>query len=445
MKWLSPPGTVGRLDELEDARVYPRFRMQILASSFLGYASFYLVRNNLSSVAKDLGTALHYDKAMMGDILGMSAIAYGFGKLFMGAWSDQSDARKFLTLGLILTAICNFAFGMVASYPLHLVLWTLNGFIQGMGWGPCGRALGQWFSVKERGTVFALWNIAHNVGGGIAGVVSAYAASHFDWTYAFFIPGVLALVGSVVVWLSLRDSPESVGLPSIDVYQKVEAVQTAVPSIQAHVLPIRKILWTYVLSNRLLWIAALANFFVYIVRYSMLDWGPTYLREMKGATVEQGGWAVAMIEFGGIPSTILVGWFSDRLGGRRGMVSLLCMIPTVFAFLGILYNPPGHIGIDLALLVTIGFCVYPPVMLLGVMGLDIGGKLAVGAAAGFIGLLGYFGRTAQAKLIGSMLQNHSGVEQMQNGWHQVLLGLAGCSALSILLLLPLWKVRPKPE
>ena len=29
---------------------------------FLGYATFYLVRNNLSTVAKEMEDALHYDK-----------------------------------------------------------------------------------------------------------------------------------------------------------------------------------------------------------------------------------------------------------------------------------------------------------------------------------------------------------------------------------------------
>lgn len=457
MKWLSPADAAPPLPEDVVARRYPFLRMQVLASSFFGYASFYLVRNNLSAVSKDMGAILHYDKSMMGTLLGVSAMAYGVGKLFMGALSDRSDARKFLSLGLVLTALCNFAFGASTNYDLHLALWALNGFIQGMGWGPCGRVLGFWFAVKERGTVFAVWNIAHNVGGGAAGVVAAYAASHFDWTYAFYIPGVLALLGSVVIWFTLVDSPQSIGLPPVEAFkaqpqngQEINEVSQSMSKSASQSasqsksnIPLKRLIIDYVLTNKLLWIAALANFFVYIVRYSMLDWGPTYLREMKGASLEQGGWAVAMIEFGGIPSTILIGWFSDRLGGRRGMVSLLCMIPTIFAFLGLVYNPPGNIGIDLALLVMIGFCVYPPVMMLGVMGLDIAGPLAVGAAAGFIGLLGYFGRTLQAKLVGQFIQSHVESHSMAEGWATVLHGLALCAALSVVLLIPLWRLEPK--
>ena len=129
----------------------------------------------------------------------------------------------------------------------------------------------------------------------------------------------------------------------------------------------------------------------------MLDWGPMYLREIKGATLQDGGIAILLIEFAGIPSTIIMGWLSDRLNGRRGMVSLLCLIPILFAFAGIYLNPAGNLNFDMAMLVIIGLFIYPPVMLLGVAGIDLTSKKAVGTAAGFIGLFGYLGRSMQAK------------------------------------------------
>ena len=37
----------------------------------------------------------------------------------------------------------------------------------------------------------------------------------------------------------------------------------------------------YVLPNKLLWYIAVANVFVYLLRYGILDWSPTYLKEVK--------------------------------------------------------------------------------------------------------------------------------------------------------------------
>ena len=198
-----------------------------------------------------------------------------------------------------------------------------------------------------------------------------------------------------------------------------------------------------ILTNKTLWLMAIANFFVYIVRYSMLDWGPTYLREIKGATLTGGGIAIFILEFGGIPSTLLMGWLSDRVGGRRGMVSLLCMIPILAAFTGIYLNPPGNLWLDLTLLAVVGFFIYPPVMLLGVSGLDLTSKKAVGTAAGFIGLFGYLGRTAQAKSFGWMVHHFGELYGLDFGWNLVIFSILGCTVMAILLLGFTWNVRPK--
>ncbi|MDW8131504.1 MAG: MFS transporter, partial [Bryobacterales bacterium] len=153
--------------EEEIRRLYPRLRWQILEATFIGYATYYIVRNNLPVVSREISAELAYSKSQIGDILAATALAYGIGKFLMGAWSDRSNPRYFMALGLLLTALCNFLFGATSNYSAHLLLWTLNGLVQGMGWPPCGRSLGHWFSLRERGTIFAVWNIAHNVGGGL--------------------------------------------------------------------------------------------------------------------------------------------------------------------------------------------------------------------------------------------------------------------------------------
>ncbi len=182
-------------------------------------------------------------------------------------------------------------------------------------------------------------------------------------------------------------------------------------------LTTRELFVDNILYNKYLWLFALANFFVYIVRYSMLDWGPTYLREMKNASLAGGGIAVLILEFGGIPSTLLMGWLSDKAGGRRGMISLLCMIPIFLAFVGIFLTPPGHLWLDMSFLAIVGFFVYPPVMLLGVSGLDLTSKKAVGTAAGFIGLFGYIGRTVQAKGFGWIADHYGQLYGKEYGWN----------------------------
>jgi MFS transporter, OPA family, glycerol-3-phosphate transporter len=143
---LRPAAHIVRLPDEQVRRLYPKFRWRILEATFIGYASFYLVRNNLPVVSKEMGQALHYTKGQIGNLLALTSIAYGIGKFFLGTWSDRSNPRYFMPAGLLATALCNFIFGAASNYPTHLFLWTLNGLAQGMGWAPCGRSLGHWLA-----------------------------------------------------------------------------------------------------------------------------------------------------------------------------------------------------------------------------------------------------------------------------------------------------------
>lgn len=434
LRWFRPAPPVPLHPAAEIERLYPLYRWRVFEAAFVAYATFYVVRNNFAPVAKEMGAALHYDKAMIGDILAGTAIAYGIGKFVMGYLADRSDARKYVAVGMLLTAGLNFVFGAVTNYWAHLALWTLNGLVQGMGYGPCTRGLSHWYGVRERGTIFGVWNISHNVGGGLAGVVAAQCAEYWGWASAFYVPGVLATICAVYLFWRMRDTPQSLGLPAVEEYQRTDpgGVQAeAEPELSAH-----ELLGKHILPNKMLWVLAIANIFVYIARYAMVDWGPTYLKEVKGASLSQGGLSTLLIEFAGAAGMLTMGWLSDRLGGCRGRVSVLAMLPLLVAFAAIRVTPPGRLWLDMVLFAVIGFFVYTPVMFSGVMSLDLTTKKAVGTAAGFVGFFGYVGRVIQGKGLGWIAQHY--------GWDAGLWAVLVCTVIAIVLLAFTWNVRPKP-
>ena len=440
---LAPAPHIPRLPEDEVKRQYPLYRWRIMEATFLGYAGFYVVRNNISVVTKEMEVALGYDHSMIGTILAVTAISYGLGKFIMGAWSDRSDPRKFMALGMLLTALINIAFGSVANYHLHITLWSLNGFVQGMGWPPCGRSMGHWYSVRERGVFFSIWNTSHNLGGGIAGILAAWVAGAYGWQAAFYFPAAIALVGSLYLFLRLRDTPQSVGLPPIEEYKNDYTEEELKHGVNERELGTRELLFGYVLTNKYVWLLAIANFFAYIVRYSMLDWGPRYLQDVKEGSLHDGGFAILVIEFGGIPSTIFFGWVSDKLSGRRGMVGTLCMIPIAIAFGVIALTPSGYLWIDMCMLAIIGCFIYPVINLITIAALDLTSKKAIGCAAGFIGLFGYIGRTVQAKGFGWIVHHFKDIYSLETAWLIVMYSILGCAIITIALLAIMWRLKPK--
>jgi OPA family glycerol-3-phosphate transporter-like MFS transporter len=303
--------------------------------------------------------------------------------------------------------------------------------------------MGHWFSESERGLTFSIWNTSHNVGGGLAGVFAAWAVTEFGgWQYAFYAPAVCALVSAAYLLWRLRDTPQSVGLPPIEQYRNDYPSGASAVTLERE-LTFRELFVDKVLSNKFVWLLAIANFFAYITRYSMLDWGPTYLREVKGASLGDGGFAILALEFGGIPSTIFFGWISDIIGGRRGMVAALCMVPVFVAFAVILVTPRGYLWLDMVMLTVVGFFIYPVINLIVIAALDVASKKAIGTAAGFIGLFGYVGRTVQAKGFGWAVDHFTVLYGQDAAWNIVLYSILSCAAMAALLLSLLWKLRPK--
>src|SRR5204863_8614247 len=97
-----------------------------------------------------------------------------------------------------------------ASLALVIALQILNGWVQGMGWPPCGKSMVHWFSTKERGLVVSVWNVGHNVGGGLVATFAFLGVTLFhDWGAKFYFNAEIAAVVAVVAFFLLRDVPES--------------------------------------------------------------------------------------------------------------------------------------------------------------------------------------------------------------------------------------------
>jgi MFS transporter, OPA family, glycerol-3-phosphate transporter len=394
MKFFSPAAHRELLPMSKIDPEYKKLRIQVFLGIFLGYAGYYLVRKNFSLAMPDL-VDQGFNKAQLGFALSGVSIAYGLSKFLMGNVSDRSNARTFLTAGLVLSALTMILMGVVpfatSSITVMFLLLFLNGWFQGMGWPPCGRVVVHWYSVKERGTMMSIWNVAHNVGGGLVGPIAILAIEIFtDWHSKFYFPGMIALVFALIGFLLIRDTPQSCGLPPIETYKNDYPKNYSAD--QEKELSAKEIFLKYVLNNRMLWYIAFANAFVYLVRYGILDWAPTFLEEAKGFSLKESGWAYFLYEYAGIPGTLLCGLISDKVfKGRRAPATIIYMVLVLVAVLVYWKNPPGNVWIDNAALIAIGFLIYGPVMLIGVQALDLVPKKAAGTAAGLTGLFGYMG------------------------------------------------------
>ncbi len=372
---------------------YRRWRMRTMVGLFLGYAVFYFCRKNLSSAQPAMMKELGFSKTEMGMIWSALYLSYGVSKMVNGVIGDRANPRYFMAIGLFLSAVCNLFFGWAASLTTLAIAWALNGWFQGMGWPACARGMSQWFSASERGRTFGVWNISHQVGGGLILILAGYLTQNYGWRYSMWVPAVIGVFGAAgIVWI-LRDTPESMGLPSIEQWKNDH--EGAVKAEKSGAESVRDILFKHVLNNRQIWFLSLANFFVYLVRYGAMDWAPTYLVEVKHSSLAVAAAKTSLFEFLGIAGTLVAGYLIDtRFRRHRHMVNVIYMLLLVFAVIALWKLPPGTPILDGVMLGVIGFLVYGPQMLVGALAVDAGGKYAAATASGFTGFWGYLGSIA---------------------------------------------------
>ncbi|MCG4282074.1 MFS transporter, partial [Lacticaseibacillus saniviri] len=286
----------------------------------------------------------------------------------------------------------------------------------------------------------AIWNVAHNVGGGFmaplatAGIAILASTQLFgisSYHGAFILPAIIGLVVAVFAYLTIRDTPESVGLPPIEEYRQ------DYPNEDHHLfekeMTTKEILFKYVLNNKWIWVIAVANIFVYLVRYGVENWAPTYLTEVKHINLGASSWAYFWYEMAGIPGTLFAGWMSDKIfKGRRGPAGFFFMlVVTVFVFI---YMNATNMGVINFSLIMIGFWIYGPVMLIGLQALDLVPKKAAGTAAGLTGLFGYFfGSFSANAMIGAAVDAF--------GWNFGFQLILGASVLATILFGITWNLR----
>lgn len=427
--FLKPKSAVESIAEEKVDRTYSKLRFKVFLGIFIGYAGYYLVRKNFSLIMPDL-IEQGYTKSQLGWALSAISIAYGVSKFIMGSVSDRSNSRVFLSLGLILSSITMMLMGLIpfftSSIIVMFIVLFLNGWFQGMGWPACGRTMVHWFSNKERGTKMSVWNIAHNVGGGLIGPLAILGIAIFnDWQSALYFPALIALVIAILVYFLMEDTPQSCGLPSIEKWKNDYPADYHHEKSEQE-LSAKDIFITYVFKSKFLWYIAIANAFVYLIRYGVLDWAPTYLAETRGLDIKTSGWAYFLYEYAGIPGTLLAGWISDKVfKGQRAPASILYMI-LVLVFVIVYWFSYSLLFINISL-IAIGFLIYGPVMLIGVHALDLAPKKAAGTAAGFTGLFGYLGGAVFANIaMGHVVDTW--------GWDGGFYVLIAASIIAILLL-----------
>jgi phosphoglycerate transporter family protein len=409
-------------------RQYRYWRRRLFYSLILGYATFYIVRQNFTVATPEMLKDFGYSHSDIGWVFSLFSIIYGVGKFISGAICDRSDARYFMSIGLIGSAICALCVGFSNSIFVFALLYALSGVFQSMGWPPVSRLMTHWYAPQDLGTRWGLVNVSHQFGSIAILLGGSWLLETFGWRSVFIVPAVIALLLAGILFERLRDTPESLGLPSIEEKEglKVVMVHSGEPEVT-----FREIFLEHILPNRALWYVCMANFFVYIIRMGFFLWAPTFLQEARGASILGAGVQSALFELTGAFGGMLAGWASDRIfKGQRNRTSFYFMILLIMLLFLFWKIPSSSQVMNTTFLFLMGFFIYGPQTLVGISGAELGSKRAAAAANGLTGTFGYLGGAVSGVGVGFVADRW--------GWDAVFLFFGICALLGTFFFILNW-------
>ncbi len=448
------------LDEKKQQRYHHSLAFQSFVAGTLGYSLYYVCRTSLNVMKKPILDSGMLDATQLGVIGSALLFAYAIGKLVNGFIADHCNIKRFMATGLLVSTLANLTMGFIglfgsnnefigeAAIPsavvfvIFAIMWGINGWSQSMGAAPAIIALSRWFPLSRRGTFYGFFSASHNIGEWLSFIFVGSLVAAAGWQWGFFGSALAGAIGVVVILFMMHDTPESKGLPSIEVLtgEKVEEKRQ-----EESVGDIQKL----VLRTPAVWILALASAFMYISRYSLNSWGILFLQEQKGFSLETATFIISINALLGIVGTVLAGWLSDVLfKGDRKMPAFISGILLSISYIIFIYGGNEY-WINVAAMVLFGIAIGVLIAFLGgLMAIDIVPRKATGAALGVVGIASYIAAGLQDVISGWLIDsnitetvNELGEVVKHYDFSQAALFWIGASVISFLLPILNWRKK----
>ncbi|GHT45006.1 putative hexose phosphate transport protein [Endomicrobiia bacterium] len=421
----------------ETAKKFKYWQFRMMSVTWVAYAMSYVMRHTLTVAMPMLAVDLDITKAQLGAFMTAHGAMYGLSKFLNGFVAHKFKASSFIACGLIVCAATSFIFGFSSGTYVMGSMWLIQGLFQGMFWPPIARLLSYWIPPNELATKTSLWNTSHCVGT-IAILLAAAPLSFLSfgwsgWRNVFFAPAIFAVIMAVGVRFLIKDTPSSVGLPEISVGENSKKVK-GTRGEKEESAEYKSFIKKRVFKNPYMWIIAVSNLFVYVVRFTVLMWGPILLLQWKGMSLAEATSTTALFEAVGIPGIIVCGWVTDKYFNGKGhhVCAIAMTLSCLFIFLFVQANfLPTWILITF--LVISGFFINGAQSLILIVTSSMATKRAAATANGFVGVWGY-SATAITGILFSFVQG-------KYGWQPALQLTTALGIIGSILLFFAWKAK----
>ncbi len=410
---------------------------------FLGYASCYFCRSNLSVatplIVAELGRrGISHDAALVaiGAIASWGVLAYALGKCFLTSLGDYWGGKRNLLIATGGATLFTLLFASGSALPLFTLAWIGNRVTQSIGWSALIKVSSKWFHYSRYGTVAAILTCSYLLGDAVAReAMGLLLEAGATWRVLFVFGASVAGLMFLANLLFLRESrveeghSEAVANPN-NVFSAAPGRPTGYLTL---VMPL--------LRSRAFLTVCVLNFGATMVRETFNTWTPAYLGDFLGYAFSHAASLSAIFPAVGALSVLLCGFASDRLGPNTRALLLVGGLAATAAALLLLTSMPHAVGGSIVPVLVIGlvaFCLLGPYSFLpGAFALDFGGQQAGAVASGLVDGTGYLGGVLAGWAMAQIA--------VAWGWSGVFVALAGVSALAALGAAYLYTLTARPR
>lgn len=353
--------------------------MKTYAVLVIGYGGFYLLRTNFKAAQPFMQEQLGISTTQLGTIGFVFSLTYGFGGLLLGFFFDGKNTKKVISALLIGSGIIAIAIGLTLAwakepYGYLILLWSLNGLMQAPGGPCCNSTMNRWTPRRLRGRFIGWWNSSHNLGAAAAGALALWGANTFfngSVVGMFVVPALVAIPIGIWGLYFGKDDPVELGWDKPErIFGEPEAKADVVTTSASK----GQILMTYVVKNPAVWFLCIANVAAYCVRIGIDNWSVLYTRQELGFSDYTAVNTVIAFEAGGLLGSLVWGYVSDKLGGRRSLTAAIGLGAVILPVM--VYAQATTPVIAYIALFFIGFLIFGPVTLIGIAVIGFAPKTA---------------------------------------------------------------------
>jgi ACS family hexuronate transporter-like MFS transporter len=344
----------------------------------------YIDRQTLSVLTVTMQRELHLSDVQYGDVVQCFLLTYMVmyvvsGRLVdrYGAWRTQA---VFLFAWSIADALTGFSVGFVSLACGRAAL----GAAEPGNYTASLRAVGDWFSAKERSIAVGIYSMGGTLGAAIAVPVVAAIALRRGWRYAFFLTGAIG-IAIALTWLLIYRDPPGRG--------------AAAPRVP----------WSVVLRQPYIAVMLITRTMTDSVWYFFLFWSLKYMQEHYDLGLKAVGSTLWVLFVAADAGSLLGGLLSSRFVPRFGPLGsrFTAMLPAAACMMLLAVVPSlQSIGIAVGILSFLAFCHMAWMTNVTTATLDLFPSAMATTVQGMIGAASAIGGLLSAAVISRTIQAH---------------------------------------